>query len=77
VQWLRNYATSRKVTGSRTDEVNYFFSIYLIIPVSLDSLVYWLLTEKSDRSTKIMFPGIRERPMYKAGNLTAICERIV
>jgi hypothetical protein len=29
--WLRHYATSQKVTGLRTDEVNEFFSIYLIL----------------------------------------------
>jgi hypothetical protein len=26
-QWLRHYATSRKVTGSRPDEVNGFFNL--------------------------------------------------
>jgi hypothetical protein len=30
-----HYATSRKVTGSRLDEVNEFFSIYLILPAAL------------------------------------------
>jgi hypothetical protein len=34
------YATSRKVTSSRPDEVNEFFSIYLILPAALDPGVY-------------------------------------
>jgi hypothetical protein len=34
---LRHYATSWKVTGSISDEVNEFFSIYLIIPAALGS----------------------------------------
>jgi hypothetical protein len=37
---LRNYATSRKLPGSRPDEVNGFFSIYLILPAALGSGVY-------------------------------------
>jgi hypothetical protein len=35
VQWLRYHATSRKATGSRPDEVNIFFLIYLILPAAL------------------------------------------
>jgi hypothetical protein len=30
-QWLRHYATGRKVVGLRPDEVNEIFSIYLIL----------------------------------------------
>jgi hypothetical protein len=37
--WLRHYATSRKVAGSRPDDVN-FFSIYLILPAALGLGVY-------------------------------------
>jgi hypothetical protein len=37
---LRHYVTSRKVTGSRPDEVNDFFSIYLIVPAALGPGVY-------------------------------------
>jgi hypothetical protein len=33
--WLRQYATSRKVAGSRHDELNEVFSIYLILPTTL------------------------------------------
>jgi hypothetical protein len=38
--WLRPYATSRKVAGSRFDEVNEFFSVYLILPAALGLGVY-------------------------------------
>jgi hypothetical protein len=38
---LRHYATSRKVAGSRSDDVNEFFLIYLILPTALDPGVYW------------------------------------
>jgi hypothetical protein len=37
-QWLRNYATNRKVAGSIPDEVN--FPIYLIFPAALGLGVY-------------------------------------
>jgi hypothetical protein len=38
---VRHYATSRKVAGSRPDEVNEFcFSIYLILPAVLYTGVY-------------------------------------
>jgi hypothetical protein len=33
--WLRHYATNQKVEGSNPDEVNEFFSIYLILPAEL------------------------------------------
>jgi hypothetical protein len=36
----RHYGNSRKVAGSRPDEVNEFFSIYLILPAALDPGVY-------------------------------------
>jgi hypothetical protein len=30
-QWLKHSATSRKIVGSRPDEINELFSIYLIL----------------------------------------------
>jgi hypothetical protein len=33
VKWLRHYATSRKVTDSIPDEVNFY--VYLILPAAL------------------------------------------
>jgi hypothetical protein len=38
--WLRHYATSREVAGSRPDEVNEFFSIHLILSAALGSGVH-------------------------------------
>jgi hypothetical protein len=35
ISWLRHYATSPKVAGSNPDEVNIFFSIYLILAAAL------------------------------------------
>jgi hypothetical protein len=67
-QWLRYYAISRKVAGSGPDEVN--FSIYLI-------LLTQPLTEMSTRNRKIMFLGIKVRPMRRADNLATICEPTV
>jgi hypothetical protein len=32
--WLKHYVTSRKVAGSRPDEVNEFFLIYVILPAA-------------------------------------------
>jgi hypothetical protein len=41
VEGLRHYAASRKVAGSRPDEViEFFFSIYLILPAALGPGVY-------------------------------------
>jgi hypothetical protein len=37
---VKQHATSRKVTGSRPDEVNAFFSFYLILPAALGPGVY-------------------------------------
>jgi hypothetical protein len=68
-QWLRHYATTRKVAGSRSDEVNEFSSFYLILPA--------VLTEKSTRSREIMFLGSKVRPVRMVDNLTAICEPTV
>jgi hypothetical protein len=37
---LKHYATSRKVVGSRPDEVNEFLSIYLILSAALGLWIY-------------------------------------
>jgi hypothetical protein len=40
-RWEGHYATSQNVAGSTPDEVNeFFFSIYLILPATLDPEVY-------------------------------------
>jgi hypothetical protein len=38
--WLINYVTSWKVMGSGPDEVNDFFSVYLILPSALGHGLY-------------------------------------
>jgi hypothetical protein len=39
-QRLKNYSTSWKVAGSRNDEVNNFFCIYLILLAAVGPVVY-------------------------------------
>jgi hypothetical protein len=38
--WLRHFVTNRKVAGSRPNEVNGFFSMYLILPAAIRPGVY-------------------------------------
>jgi hypothetical protein len=71
---LWHYATNRKTAGSRPDEVNAFFSIYLILPAALGPGVY---SEMNTRSRKLMFLESRAWSVRRADNLTAICEPIV
>jgi hypothetical protein len=51
-QWLRYYATSRKVADTRPDEVNELFSIYLILPVTLGRGVYSASNRKKYQKQK-------------------------
>jgi hypothetical protein len=70
----RNYVASRKVAGSRPDEVNEFSQF----TYSFQALEFSQpLTEMSTRSRKKMFLESRAVPVRKADNLTAICEQIV
>jgi hypothetical protein len=71
---IRHYAISRKVTGSRPDEVNEFFSIYLIL-LALGFIQP--LTEMSTKNRKIMCLGSRVQLGRRADNLTAIYMPIV
>jgi hypothetical protein len=74
--WLRPYATSRKLAGSRPDELNTFFA-NVPNPSGLTALGFTQpLTQMSTRSRK-MFLGSRARPGPTADNLTAICESTV
>jgi hypothetical protein len=70
---LRHYVRSRKVAGSKSDEVNDFFLICLILPALGFTQP---LIEMSFRSRKIMFPRSRARPARKV-DVTDICEPIV
>jgi hypothetical protein len=66
-------ATSNAVAFSIPDEVNEFFSFYLILhALGLDST-----SNKNEyQRQKNNFLGSRARPVRRADNLTAICEPI-
>jgi hypothetical protein len=70
--WLRHYATSRKVTGSSPDEVD-FFNLLNLSSRTMALGSTQSLTEMSSRN----LPGGKGRPARRADNLTAICEPIV
>jgi hypothetical protein len=69
-----HYDRTRKVAGSRPDEVNEFCSVDLILPAALGPQP---LTEMSTRGRKIMFLWSRVRPACKTDLITAICDPIV
>jgi hypothetical protein len=75
--WLRHYATSRKVAGSRPDEVNEFSSIYLILMSALGPGIYLTSNRNSARNKKIMFLKSRARPVRRADSFNPICEPII
>jgi hypothetical protein len=66
-----------KVAGSRPEEVNTFFLIYLILPAALGPGVYSVSNRNEYQKQKLMFLGSRARPMRKAHKLTAISELTV
>jgi hypothetical protein len=71
-------ATSRKVAGSRTDEVNaIFFSIYLILPVALGPGIYSASNRNEYQKQKKCFWGVERGRCLRLDNLTAIGEPIV
>jgi hypothetical protein len=49
---LRHYATNRKVAGLRPDEVNDFFSIYVILPAAPGPGVYSASNRKEYQKQK-------------------------
>jgi hypothetical protein len=55
--WLRHYAASGKVAGSRSDEVDEFFSIYVIIPAALGPRVYSTSNRNEYQKHKINVSG--------------------
>jgi hypothetical protein len=60
-----HYATSRKVAGSRPNEVNDFFEIYLILPAALGPGVSSASNKNEYQRQKInvlelLFPGIAQ-----------------
>jgi hypothetical protein len=67
---------SRKVAGSRPDEVN--FPIYIILPAAPGPGFTQPLREMSSRNRKIiMFLGSKVRPVRTADNLAPMCGPIV
>jgi hypothetical protein len=58
---LRHYATSWRVAGSRPDEMNNFFSIYLILPAA----PCWVLPN----------PGVQSASNRNEYNIYNICKR--
>jgi hypothetical protein len=50
------------------------FSMYLILPAVLDPGAYSASNRTEYQKQKIMFLGIKARPVRTADNLTAICE---
>jgi hypothetical protein len=60
------------------DPMRYIVSIYLIVPAALGPGVHSASNRNEYQKQKInFFPGSRERPVRRAGNLTAICEPTV
>jgi hypothetical protein len=57
--------------------VDYFFSIYLILSAALDPGAHSASNRNDYEKQKIMFLGIKARPVRGADNLAAICELIV
>jgi hypothetical protein len=55
--WLSHSATDRKVEGSRPDEVNAFFSVYLILPAALGPGVYSASNINEYQKQKNKVPG--------------------
>jgi hypothetical protein len=56
--WLWHCSTSRKVMGSRPDEVNEFFSSYLILSATLGSGVYSAPNRNEYQKQKKCFRGV-------------------
>jgi hypothetical protein len=61
MMWLRYYATSRKVAGSRPNEVVDFFLTYLIHPAALGPGVHLASNRKEYQKQKNMFLESRAR----------------
>jgi hypothetical protein len=76
-RWLRRYATSRKVAGSRPNEMNEFSSIYLILLAAVGPEVFSASNRNECQKQKIIFLVSKVRPVRRDDNLTAIYEPFV
>jgi hypothetical protein len=63
--------------GSRPDQENELFSIYLILLAALGPGSYSAANRNMYQNRKIKFMGSRERPVRRADNLTSICVPIL
>jgi hypothetical protein len=75
--WLRHCATSRKVPGSRPDEMNPVFNLPNPSGPTRPLDFSHPVTDMTTRARKIMFQGSRARPVRRAYNVSAICEPTV
>jgi hypothetical protein len=73
----RTEETGRSNVGLRPDEVNEFFSIYVILPAAQGPGVYSDSNRNDHQKQKNNVLGSRARPVRKADNLTATCEQIL
>jgi hypothetical protein len=69
--WLRHYATSRKVAGSRTCEVEFFDS-----PNPSSRTMALVSTQPLSEISTRNLPGGKGRPACKADSLTSISSRL-
>jgi hypothetical protein len=63
--------------GFQTRLGEWFLSIYLILPATLDPRVYSSFTRNEYHRQMKMFLECKARPVREANNLTNICEPIV
>jgi hypothetical protein len=76
-QWLRYYATSRKIAGTRIAELNGFHQfIYSFCPQYALEITQPLIEIITRERCTTIFLRIKARPKRNADNLTAICEPI-
>jgi hypothetical protein len=71
-KWLRYYATSRKVEGSKRNEVDELLSIYLILPAALSPGVYSASKRNEYRKQRNNVSGKQSVAARRADNFDAI-----
>jgi hypothetical protein len=66
-----------KVEGSKPNELNEFFSIYVILPATSGPGVYAIFNRNEYQKHKKNVSGGTVQPVRRADNLTATCEPTV